>query len=85
MCQIEKEREHKRTCILDAYNQRKSHNDIAQLYKMDPDDVGIVTRMMGFSHTRKLSPGNVKYREPITDIAKYEFLDKYPIDNFPKI
>lgn len=54
------------------------------MFDMNVEDVGIVTRMNGYSHTRKVSTVNSEKETDISDqdLDQYAFLDKYPIENF---
>lgn len=86
MCQIIKERNDKLSRILEEYGKRKSHNDIAKMFHMNAEDVGIVTRMNGYSHTRKVPTMNSEKEADSSDqdLDQYAFLDQYPIENFLK-
>ena len=54
---------------------------------MGKNDVAKVTKLNNCKHTRKVTEENRKKGDmirPLTTASDYDFLDKYPIENFEK-
>ena len=86
MEQIYEERKIKIDRILEEYSKRKSQNTIAEMFNMSPKHVSWVTQQNNYSHTLDLTqcnPNN-KMINPIIFYKDFEYLDKYPIENFIK-
>lgn len=86
MKQIYEERKIKINRILEEYLKRKSQNMIAEMFNMSPKHVSWVTQQNNYFHTldlKQCNPNN-KAINPIIFYEDFEYLDKYPIENFKK-
>ncbi len=86
MEQIYEERKIKIDRILEEYSKRKSQNTIAEMFNISQKHVSWVTQQNNYSHTLDLTqcnPNN-KMINPIIFYKDFEYLDKYPIENFIK-
>ncbi|MFR8473848.1 MAG: hypothetical protein ACLVCT_02875 [Lachnospira sp.] len=86
MEQIYEERKIKIDRILEEYSKRKSQNTIAEMFNMSQKHVSWVTQQNNYSHTLDLTqcnPNN-KMINSIIFYKDFEYLDKYPIENFIK-
>lgn len=73
--------------ILEEYDKRKTQKEVAEMFNMDIKHVSWVTQQNDYKHTRKISSENIKPGEsvsPIIDYNDFEYLDRYPIENFKK-
>ena len=87
MDKVYEERKFKIDRIIEEYDKRKTQKEVADLFRMDLNDVAIVTKNHNYIHTRKITQDNRKKGELInliTVLDDYKFLDKYPIENFMK-
>ena len=87
MQQIYKERKYKIDRIIGEYNNRKTQQEIADLFGMSIKEVAFVTQNHNYCHTRKIDQENIRegeYINPIILYDNYQFLDKYSIAKFQK-
>lgn len=81
------DRSYKIDRILEEYNKRGIQKEVAEMFNMKEEEVSKVTRLNNYWHTRKITPENKRPGEKIslfTHLDDYEFLDKYPIEDFKK-
>lgn len=71
--------------IVEEYEKRKTQQEVADMFGMNVDEVGDITRLYDFKHTRKVSQDNIRKGEsisPLISVDELKFLDNYPIQNF---
>lgn len=71
--------------IEELYSMRNTQEFISHRFSINIDDVGRATRILDFANTRKKNIFNLKKGEmlkPCYSIDEFEFLDKYPLENF---
>lgn len=81
------ERKFKVERILEEYEKRKTQKEVAEMLKMEIQDVSWVTQENNYKHTRKITPENRREGEKISPaivFERFDFLDKYPMENFQK-
>lgn len=78
---IYSEREFKLTKIKELYDKRKTQKYIADTFNMRLEDVGLVLREIGYSHTVFLRKGKARAFYFLMEEV-FSVLDKYDISNF---
>ena len=71
--------------IVEEYAKRKTQQEVAGMFGMSVDEVGDITRLYDYKHTRKVSQDNIRKGEsisPLISVDELKFLDNYPIQNF---
>lgn len=84
---INQDRADKFLRVIEEYEKRKTQKEIADMFDMNIEHVSWVTQAKNNSHTRKITPENIRPGEkinPFVDLNDFEFLDKYPLKNFEK-
>lgn len=84
---VMKDRSFKKDKIMEEYDARNIQKDIAEKFNMSKNDVAKVTKLNNCKHTRKVTEENRKKGDmirPLTTASDYDFLDKYPNENFEK-
>lgn len=88
MSQLLNERKLKIEAIIKQYEEGGSNQDIvAKKFGMKTEEVRLITQGYGYKNTRKVTYENAKPGEiidPIMYLDEYNFLDKYPMENYLK-